>query len=643
MIEKMSFVNIIGPKDKIDDVAKKYITKYDIQLENALSELKTTENLIPFNDINPYKEYIGRAKKFLPFIDNAESIPPQAMDFEEASSFIKALHHDFKKIEVQKNSLQKELDELQNKLDQISNFKGLDVDIKEVLSYKFIRFRFGRIPKDYYYKLEKFFYDDSDAIFLASDSDNGYVYGVYFASSCNIHEADAAFASFHFERIFIPDYYTGTPRQACANLEAALKEKNNEIEKINSNIKADFKEKAAAILGAYKLFESLSTNFDIRNLAAVTDKSEPFFILCGWMTLNDALSLKKDLENASDASLIIEDDKDSQFSKPPTKLKNPKILKPFEMFINMYGLPSYNEFDPTWFIAITYSFIFGVMFGDVGQGLVLVLSGFLLYKIKHINLCAIIGTAGIFSTFFGFMFGSVFGFEDVIKAHWLRPIESMTKLPFVGTLNTVFIITIAFGMFMVLVSMILHIYNGIKAGKKANALFDANGIAGFIFYGIIVLVIILFMKGKPLPAGIILAILLGIPLLLIIFKEPLENIIENKKEVLSESKGMFITQAFFEIFEMLLGLFSNTLSFVRIGAFAVSHAAMMEVVMMLAGAEKGSPNILGIILGNIFVIGMEGLIVGIQVLRLEYYEMFSRFYEGGGREFKPFGKTEKKN
>ena len=96
---------------------------------------------------------------------------------------------------------------------------------------------------------------------------------------------------------------------------------------------------------------------------------------------------------------------------------------------------------------------------------------------------------------------------------------------------------------------------------------------------------------------------------------------------------MFITQGFFELFEVLLSYFSNTLSFVRIGAFAVSHAAMMEVVLMLANVESGNPNVITIIFGNIFVMALEGLIVGIQVLRLEYYEMFSRFYRGTGKKF----------
>ena len=105
---------------------------------------------------------------------------------------------------------------------------------------------------------------------------------------------------------------------------------------------------------------------------------------------------------------------------------------------------------------------------------------------------------------------------------------------------------------------------------------------------------------------------------------------------------MFFVEGFFELFEMLLSYFSNTLSFVRIGAFAVSHAAMMEVVLMLAGVESGNTNWVVVVLGNLFVCLMEGLVVGIQVLRLEYYEMFSRFYKGSGREFKPFNSHKKR-
>ena len=144
------------------------------------------------------------------------------------------------------------------------------------------------------------------------------------------------------------------------------------------------------------------------------------------------------------------------------------------------------------------------------------------------------------------------------------------------------------------------------------------------------------MSGHTLPAAAILIIMFVLPLLVMFFKEPLTAVLEKKSEKISGGVGMFITQGFFELFEVLLSYFSNTISFVRVGAFAVSHAAMMQVVLMLAGAETGAPSIPVIVLGNLFVCGMEGLIVGIQVLRLEYYELFSRFYKGSGREFKPF-------
>ena len=353
------------------------------------------------------------------------------------------------------------------------------------------------------------------------------------------------------------------------------------------------------------------------------------------------LHQRVDAVHALAGHVVVEDDHDAYFGEPPTKLENPKLFKPFEMYVKMYGLPAYGEMDPTWFVAITYSFIFGAMFGDAGQGLLLFIGGLLLYKLKHIDLAGIISCAGIFSTFFGFMFGSVFGFEDIIEPVWLRPMDAMMNVPFIGKLNTVFIVSIAFGMGIILISMIFHIINGIRAKDTEATWFDANGVAGLIFYGAAVTCIVLFMTGHSLPGGIVLAVMFGVPLLLIALKEPLTNKIKKKTEKMEQSKAMFVTQAFFELFETLLSYFSNTLSFIRIGAFAVSHASIMEVVLMLAGAESGHINWVVIVLGNLFVCGFEGLIVGIQVLRLVYYEMFSRFYKGSGREFKPYTGTAK--
>ena len=174
------------------------------------------------------------------------------------------------------------------------------------------------------------------------------------------------------------------------------------------------------------------------------------------------------------------------------------------------------------------------------------------------------------------MFGSIFGFEDIIEPLWIRPIDHMTTLPFLGKLNTVFIVAVAFGMFLIIVAMILHIINAAKSKDIESTWFDPNGVAGLIFYIAVVVTIVLFMTGNPLPGGIVMGIMFGVPLLLIFLKEPLTRMIEKRADKMETGPGMYAVQGFFEMFETLLSYFSNTISFIRIGAFAVSHAAIME-------------------------------------------------------------------
>lgn len=640
MIVKMKFLSITGPKSDIDRVVDKYLSKYEIHLENALSELKTVQDLKPFVEINPYKNYLSKAEEFLNMMDAAPPASFQTLSLEESISTVTKIDQNLTKIQEERTELEKERDRKKNLLAKIEPFRELQYDVSSILHFKFVKFRFGKISNEYFDKFEKYVYADLDTIFYKCHTDSQYVWGVYFVPTSICDKVDAIYSSMHFERLFLPNEYEGTPEEAFHSLENKISVLSGKIDELERRIAKQLEDQKDALLAAKLKFETLSSNFDIRKLAACTkEKYNVFYILCGWMSETDAAAFQKDIENDENIYCIVEDDHNNIFSTPPTKLKNPKLFKPFEMFIRMYGLPAYNEFDPTIFVALTYAFIFGVMFGDVGQGLCLVLGGSLLYKFKKMDLAAIVACAGVFSTIFGFMFGSVFGFENIIEPIWLHPASAMTTLPFIGKLNTVFVVAIAFGMFLILITMLLHIINALKAHDPENAYFDTNGIAGFVFYAAVVAVIVLFMTGNTLPAGIVLAVMFGVPLLLIILKEPLSRLVEKKADFMPEQKGMFVVQSFFELFEVLLSYFSNTLSFVRIGAFAVSHAAMMEVVLMLAGAENGgSPNWLVIVLGNLFVCGMEGLIVGIQVLRLEYYEMFSRFYKGTGREFKPYAK-----
>lgn len=637
MIVKMKFLSITGPKADIDRVTEKYLSKYEIHLENALSELTEMQNLTPYFEINPYKDTLNTITEYYDMLDNPGQIPPGDITLEDALDFTKNLDRQLKDLLDKRSALETQKAALKERINIIQPFRELDYDMDSIFDFQFVKYRFGRIEKSYYEKFERYIYQNLDTVFYRCHSDDQYVWGVYFAPKDQAHKVDAVYSSMHFERIHIPHDYQGTPEASYQELHREYQQLKAQIRENKAEYQEVLKDNRRLLVSAREKIEALSMGFDVRKVAACTrGEQDVFYILCGWMSEADAMKFQQDVAGDEKLFCILEDEDHKLYQQPPTKLKNPRILKPFEMYIRMYGLPSYNEMDPTWFVALTYAFIFGAMFGDVGQGLVLFIGGMLLYKFKKIDLAGIIGTAGIFSTFFGFMFGSVFGFEDVLPALWLHPMKHMTNVPLIGRLNTVFIISVAFGMFIILICMVFHIINGHRAHDPESVWFDTNGVAGLVFYGAVVAVIMLFMTGHTLPGTVVLIIMFVIPLLVIFMKEPLTHLVEKKAKIMPDKKVMFFVQGFFELFEVLLSYFSNTLSFVRIGAFAVSHAAMMEVVLMLAGVESGSPNILVVVLGNVFVCCMEGLIVGIQVLRLEYYEIFSRFYKGTGREFQPF-------
>lgn len=636
MITKMKFLSITGPVEEIDRVVEQYLTKYDMHLENALSELKTVKDLRPFAEANPYKEDLADVNALLEHIEGAAP-PPAPITTEDARALVASLKAALKEHTEKLSALEGELTDTSAYLEQVKPYVGLDFDISDVIGLRFIKYRFGRIAQDYYRKFEKYVNENVDTIFYTTTSNQDYVYGVYFVPITKHERVDVIFSSLHFERFHFPDKEAGSPYDICRRLTDKITVLEAQIDTCKRMISDILQNDYQRLISAQAHFSSLCQNFDVRKLAARSiDDDKTFFLLCGWMPSRQALQFRNEIADDKNIYAIIDDDHKNIFSQPPTQMKNPRLLKPFEMYTRMYGLPAYNEMDPTLFIAITYSFIFGWMFGDVGQGLCLVIGGFLLYKIKKMNLAAIIGFAGIFSTFFGFMFGSIFGFEDVLDAVWLRPKEALSTLPFIGNLNTIFVVSIAFGMGLILLTMVINVVNSFKAGDIESACFSNNGLAGIVFYGTIVLSVVLYMSGHALPAAVLMIIFLGVPVILMAVKEPLANALLKHRSSEQTGIGMFIAQAIFELFEIMLSYFSNTLSFVRIGAFAVSHAAMMEVVMMLAGAEAGTPNIVVVVLGNIFVCGMEGLIVGIQVLRLEYYEFFSRFYKGSGREFKSY-------
>jgi V/A-type H+-transporting ATPase subunit I len=645
MIEKMKLISLTGRIDDMDRVVGQYLSRYDIHLENAMTELGGVRHLRPFTEVNPYTETLRKLAEYSTQIPPNTSVKGITITIPEAEALVDQLDIRLDELKAKKEGQLKERDRIQQELDLIAMFTELPEDLGKLHDYHFIRYRFGRIPRDFFNKFRHYVYDNFDTIFYRCHTTDEYAYGVYFAPRDEVNKIDAVYSSMHFEQIDLPqDAAEGTPKEAFSSLMAKRNAIDDAIAATDAEIRNMLMEDAGKLAAAKELLERTSNNFDVRKMAAIMNTNgEAYYILGGWMTSSDLMKFKRETASDPDVVCVVEETIRDNALVPPTRLKNPAIFRPYEMYVKMYGLPNYREIDPTIFIALTYSFIFGAMYGDWGQGLVLLIGGALLYRTKRIPLAGIISCAGIFSTFFGLMFGSFFGFEDVpFKAIWLKPKEATMTLPGIGSINTLLVCAVVFGMFLILVTMILNIINAKKLGDKEAELFGTNSITGFIFYlGVIIAMFALFGVGKIYLSAIFGIVFFLIPLALMFMKEPLTNkILKKKEQTKGEGVGMFIVQNFFELFETLLSFFSNTISFVRIGAFAVSHAAMMEVVLMLAGADKGSPNWIAIILGNLFVMGMEGLIVGIQVLRLEYYEMFSRFYKGDGRAFRSFFKKD---
>lgn len=644
MIAKMRFVKLTGPADKFDLAVEQYVSKYEIQLENAVAELKDITGVRSSNENNPYREVLQRARQYAEeYAGSVTSVTSVACDDitpDEAGQAAALFMDEISELERKKKGLLDRIEIKSAMLKDIGPYSMIHSDIQKLRNMKYIKYRFGRIASEYYRKLQDYLEDDMCSVFCECANDGKCIWGIYFVPASQSHKIDSIYSSMHFERIQLSDEYSGSLVDAKKNIESDIEELRCEVKSVDDSIEAYKSEHAEAFMKAYERLNSTSSNYEVRRLAAFTSIDDyESFVLCGWMTVKNAEILEQKLkaDKCSDIYIMSEDEHEGPLGGAPVKLENPKILKPFEMLIRMYGLPDYHEMDPTWFVALTYTILFGFMFGDVGQGFVLAVGGFILYKVKKMDLAAVISVAGIFSMIFGFMFGSIFGYEEAIMPLWIRPTGDMSDIPFVGKLNMVFISAILIGMVLIMVVMVFNIINGIKMGCVHEVLFDHNGVCGLVFYASVCATIVAFMTGHTLPGTIILAVMFGVPLLLIILKEPLVAIITKKTDELPKEKGVMVVQMFFEIFEVLLSYFSNTLSFVRLGGFAVSHASMMAVVIMLAGAEHGGTgNILVIILGNLLVCLLEGLIVGIQAMRLEYYEMFSRFYKGGGREFTPY-------
>ena len=404
-----------------------------------------------------------------------------------------------------------------------------------------------------------------------------------------------------------------------------LQETDKEIEELEEKIEAIKNQNEDLIEDIPHTIDYYEKSGEIKDKMAKGDK---YFYLSGWVPESKVDDFKE-LEEKYDKTKVNINNR-SYSSKPPTKLKNNILFRPFEFLVNMYGAPNYNEIDPTPFFAITYLLLYGMMFGDLGQGLVFVLLSFYVDKINK-TFGGLVRRIGISSSIFGLMYGSFFGIETLIPTLLIKPFDNIM---------TVLIASVAFGVLLMVISYIIGIFNKVKKQNNLEeGIFGKEGLAGLMMMISFILIILNIVGKSPLPMPVAV-VMLVLSIVMIIFKQPLARRIEGDYPLYDSSKGDYYVESSFSIVEALLSVFSNLVSFTRVGAFAINHVGLymaFEVMAKLAGG--GIIGIIILILGNILIIGLEGMIVFIQGLRLEFYEMFSKYYEGNGRKFRPI--TEK--
>lgn len=432
-----------------------------------------------------------------------------------------------------------------------------------------------------------------------------------------------------WEEIAYPKEVADVSKEAQAKLARKIDEYKAKIAGLNNQMRelaGRHEPKIAAILSAVRVNKSL---LEAKRYSCLTDKTALF---AGWVPASDKEKVVRAIKSISGISYVESQQPESMAiaqEDVPVKFKHGAVLKPFEMLIEAYGIPRYGTVDPTIFVAISFLIMFGAMFGDIGHGAVLVMVSLLLGRrkssegLRHTK--ALLLYSGASACLFGALYGSFFGIE--FPSVWIKPIENIME---------VFKISIYLGIGMISLGILINVVNALRDRDYVKVLFDKAGlIGGIIYWAGIGLVSKLFISKTQIPAYYSFAILGGV---LALFLYPLVDcLVKRKYSHLMES----FMESIVGILEVFMGYLANTVSFIRVAAFALAHTGLFIAIFDLAkivhteGSTGDMFSWIVLILGNILAVALEGLVVAIQSVRLNYYEFFSKFFMAGKSVYKP--------
>jgi V/A-type H+-transporting ATPase subunit I len=420
----------------------------------------------------------------------------------------------------------------------------------------------------------------------------------------------------------------GTPKDLLAGLEARLKELESEKAESDEDL-AELRQKYIDYILASDEFLSIETQKAEAPLRFATTKNA--FIVEGWVPTKDLELVQGDIGIATGGHVLVAvvTSEAADVEKIPIALSNPMPSRPLEVLVKAFSLPKYNEIDPTTFMLFLYPFLFGLMLGDIGYGVVVLALAVLLtrmVKSKGVrDLATVALYAGGFSIAFGFIFNEFFGAELFGNRGLLTFVKEYPAIPRLDNVLTLLVVTLMIGVVMLTLGFVLGFVNEYRQHGLKHAVFTKMSWICMLWGGVLAIALILppltTGSGIQLSAGLVAGLAVAVVgFLLLIMGEGIIGIVE------------------------LPGLLSNVLSYSRLLSIGISSAGIALAVNRLSDALFFSKGGVFVILGVLLLIighsvntALGVLDSGLQALRLHYVEFFTKFYRGGGIKYKPFG------
>ncbi len=648
----MKLIELMILKEDIDLVLEFLGKRGNFQFQNLPKEnIHNTQNPSGeiFQKVLDIKNYLGIGE-----IDSysPDSKNPTTEDFDLASKMLMEVE-DLKNNEIKALEEEKKVKEAYQ---EALAFANLKVSYGELEHLSFLSLRIGKINPEVFEELK--FACGERAVIVPLGEDKTRILAA--SSKKGRFALDTELRRFGFVGLEIPSDFKGIPDDVLES----LKNQIVEVEKNVSQTKAEKEAyKTAHQEDIIRLLGNFSIGKQIHDIKEKLEATQLVYRITGWIQATETDSFMKDLDDLTEGRIAIRgyDPKEVPSvadgnEKVPVKLKHGKFVTAFERMIFSYGSPVYGTIDPTPFVAFFFTLLFGIMFGDLGQGLVFVIVGILLtnhwipfFKSWH-KFGPIFIAIGCSSSVMGILTGEFFCNEHLLepvgkfltglfvgKENAFAPIlHMMPSADTVGNMFMFFLFTIGVGFIINSVGLIINIINNFILKQYGKAIFGKTGICGTVFFWYVIsMVIRIFAFGSSI--AIYDWIVIGISLLGVFFAEPLERLVEGHKPILENGLFAALIQGVVELLEVISSYLSNSVSFLRVGAFALAHAVLSYIIYTMSNLI---PVFIGqlavLIIGNAIVIVLEGMIVAIQVIRLQYYEFFSKFFTETGKEFIPF-------